>query len=327
MKHKKIITSFLVLLSLLCAILYYGYLQSVQNSRQIFVIYIPKIIDETNDFWTTLTNGARMAATEYNVRLVIEAPDNETDYEGQNAMIREAILKRPDIIAISPIDSEMTAEAVLEAREAGIQVLFIDSTLDSMTEEHVIATDNYEAGMNMGNYIRTILDENSKIAIVSHVKNTSTAIEREQGLRDALSNSKDQILETVFSDSNFEKAYFLTLDLLEQNPDITIIAGLNEYSAVGAGKAIEELGLAGQVKVIGFDNSIAAVQYLESGVFDALVIQNAFNMGYLGIESAYKIARNQPVDLFINSGCELITRDTMYTKEGQKLLFSFLNET
>ena len=65
---------------------------------------------------------------------------------------------------------------------------------------------------------------------------------------------------------------------------------------------------------------------MEENIFCALVIQKPFNMGYLGIETAYKVAKKIKVEEKINSGCELITIDDMYTDSGQKSLFSFLGQ-
>lgn len=73
----------------------------------------------------------------------------------------------------------------------------------------------------------------------------------------------------------------------------------------------------------GFDSSIEEIRLLEEGVFDAIVIQKPFNMGYLGIETAVKAARGKEVAPYVDSGSELITKENMYTEENQKLLFPF----
>lgn len=40
-------------------------------------------------------------------------------------------------------------------------------------------------------------------------------------------------MDVVFCDSDYDKAYLLMLELMEKYPDIDLVAGLNEYSAVG----------------------------------------------------------------------------------------------
>ena len=46
--------------------------------------------------------------------------------------------------------------------------------------------------------------------------------------------------------------------------------------------ASKKLGMEDQVKVVGFDNSVEQIQLLEAGVFQGIVIQKPFNIGYLG---------------------------------------------
>ena len=63
-----------------------------------------------------------------------------------------------------------------------------------------------------------------------------------------------------------------------------------------------------QVKVVGFDNSVEQIQLLEAGVFQGIVIQKPFNIGYLGVEQAVKAIEGYPMEYNLDSGCKLITK-------------------
>ena len=97
--------------------------------------------------------------------------------------------------------------------------------------------------------MREILKPDSQIAVIAHVKNSSTAIEREKGLREGLGEEQGKIADVVFCDSNYDKAYQLMLGVLEKHPDVDVVVGLNEYSAVGAARAIVDKGLAGEISL------------------------------------------------------------------------------
>lgn len=168
--------------------------------------------------------------------------------------------------------------------------------------------------------------EDSQIAIIGHVEGSSTAIEREKGVRKGLGEYEDRIVDVVFCDSDYDKAYRLMMELIEKYPEIDLVAGLNEYSAVGAARAIKEKGLHDRIRVVGIDSSLEEIQFLEEGIFEIIVIQNPFKMGYLGIEAAVKILNGGKVEKHIDSGCELISNDSVYTEENQKLLFPFREE-
>ncbi len=323
-KNKRNMLVLLILLCIAVPCITVTVTKNIKSDDVIRIIYIPKVIDDTNEFWSALIGGAKMAAKEYNVELTIIAPESEENHQRQNELIAWAIEQNPDAIALSPASYTETTEMAKKVVQNKIKLIFIDSSVDEEVEDAIVATDNFIAGEKMGQCMKELVEENTKIAIVGHVKTASTAIEREEGLRYALGADEKRIVEVVFCDSVYEKAYDLTVDLFEKYPDINMVAGLNEYSAVGAARAIKDMELTDQVKLIGFDSSIEEVELLEEGIFKAIVIQKSFNMGYLGIEQTVNVVTGKNVQRNVNSGSELITKENMYTVENQKLLFPFL---
>ena len=298
---------------------YQIYLNSTQTSLNI--IYIPKEINGS-DFWSSVIAGAETAAMENEVSLKIIAPDKEADFEKQNRMILEAIMKKPDAICVSPISSEENLPALRKVKDAGIKLVYIDSCTSEQLQDAIVATDNYEAGRKMGEFINDTITNDSKIVIISHMKGSSTATQREEGLRKALGKQESQIVDVGYSNSDYDIAYNETVRLLKEY-DINYLACLNEYSAVGAARAVKDLGLEGKLTLIGFDSSIEDIKLLEEGVFSAIVVQRAYSMGYLGIETTVNCIRSQNSGISIDSGSILITKDTMYKVENQEVLFPF----
>lgn len=306
---------------LLAAALLYSETTAVGEKKEIVLII--KIIDSRNEFWTSLVQGAEMAAKEYEVELTIMGPEAETEYETQGNMIREAVEQHPDAIVLAPSSYTETAAYAGQIEEAGIPLILVDSLMEQEMGRSVIATDNVEAGRKMGEYIAENYPEDITIGVVSHVQGSSTATEREQGLRKGLKELQDRITDTVYCDSDYEKSYQVTMEMLERHPQINVIVGLNEYSAVGAARAVKDLGLAGKIRMIGFDSSLEEVEYLEDGTFDAIVMQKPLNMGYLCVEKTIQLLNKKEIPENVDSGSVLITKETMYSEENQKLLFPF----
>lgn len=284
------------------------------------IVLIQKAMDDT-DFWTSVYQGGEMAAQEYNAVLTAVGPEREQDVESQNQMILDAVARKPDAIVLAPCSSDETLPYARQIEETGITLVLLDSTMEEETGKAVVATDNYELGYKMGSYMKQFVEEDTVIGIVGHVQGSSTATGREEGFRAGLGGSGDQVAEIVFCDSDTERAYELTCGLLEKYPDMNMIVGLNEYSAVGAARAVKEQGLSDSIRMAGIDSSVEQIQLLEEGVYEALAIQKPFNMGYLGVETAVKLLEGEQVETYINSGSELITKENMYTEENQKLLF------
>lgn len=68
------------------------------------IAIITKGSDST--FWNDMKNGALSAATEYNVKVTFEGPENEEDYNAQNKMIENAVSNNVGVIILSAIDFE-----------------------------------------------------------------------------------------------------------------------------------------------------------------------------------------------------------------------------
>ncbi|MDD3220697.1 MAG: substrate-binding domain-containing protein [Lachnospiraceae bacterium] len=326
-RNKRYYTVILLLFFAFLLTLYGWFNKSSQTEKKYEMVYIPKIIDEDNDFWTSLIEGAEMASTEYGVNLKIVAGESEEDVEGQNQLISQTIEEKPDALLISPCSYTESNELLKEAKEAGIQVILVDSRVSESLEDAIVATDNYAAGETLGEYASGLIDGDDQIAVVGHVEGSSTAIERLQGVQKGLGEKQNNIVSTVYCNSEFGKAYALGLELMNQYPDLKLMIGLNEYSAVGVARAIRDKGKIGEIKMAGFDSSVEEIQLMESGVFQGIVIQKPFNMGYLGVKQAVSSLKGEHIEHVLNSGSELITMDNIYTEENQKLLFPFVGKS
>ncbi len=311
----------IVLVAIIVGSLVWGMNQPDQKPYRI--VMIPKMMDEGFDFWQSLVDGGVLAAQEYNVEIEIVATETEEDYLGQIELIEEALESEPDAIVVAPNTFSDTTDTLKKITEKDIPLVLMDSTIDEEIYDSLVATNNIEAGRILGELGAELIAEGGKIGIVSHVEGSSTAVDREQGVREGLGSAEKNIVEVVHSGSSYDKAYELTKQLIETYPDIELIIGLNENSAVGAARAVKDMSVADSVKMIGFDSSVEEIQLMEEGVFEGIVIQKPVNMGYLSVEQAVKLIEGKSVEQHIDSGSQLITIENMYEEDNQKLLFPF----
>lgn len=322
--HKQRTLAFILIMLLACVVLgsLFFYHKS-KNAMPKRIICIPKIIDRENDFWVQLLEGVEMAGLEYGLEVEIVAPSQENAFEEQNELIYWAIDQKPGAIILVPSGRSATAEAAAAVQQSGIPLILMDSEVEDRGKVTLVATDNVEAGRIQGTFMAGLLDKDDQIALVAHVQGSSTALDREQGVREGLGEYGANIVDVVYCDSDYDKAYQLMNEVLDRYPQLDMVAGLNEYSAVGAARAVMDRGLQGKIKLVGFDSSLEEIRLLEQGVFEGIVIQNPYKMGYLAVESAYQVLKGEQVKENIDSGAKLITREEMFTEENQKLLFMF----
>lgn len=275
------------------------------------------------DFWSVVKRGVREAAKEYEIDFYITGPRFEKDIAMQMTILDQIISRKPPLIILAASEYEKLVDLVEKADKAGIPVITVDSGVDSDIPITFISTDNREAGRKAGYALSKRLNDSSlkKYALMSYIKGTDTAMERELGVRESAGDL--EYTETLYCEGDQDLSYSLTLDLLKRSTDLGGIIALNEPSSLGVAQAVDELGLKDKIAVVGFDNAPREMHYLEQGIMKALVIQRPFNMGYLAMKTAYNYLTGEDVPDFINTGSLLITRENMYHQELQEVLFPF----
>ena len=318
MKFKKLIAALLlsVLLISLCA---------CGKTEEIKVAVIVKSVD--SDFWQNFKSGVDSAATEYNVSVTFEGPENEEDYAAQNKMISRAAENGADVIVLSAIDRTRNAPTVNAAVRNGVQVITADSALDSSLISLFIGTDNPEAGITAAKALESQFSAGDKIklGIVGCTEKTENILNRESGLRECFAGLENaEIVAAVSADSNIESAESKTTELLQKYPEINALAGLNEWTTLGVGAAVKKANAAGKIKTVGFDTNIISIGMLETGEMGALIVQNPFAMGYLSIKKAAELKNGeQPGEEAIYTAVTTVKKENMYDPDIQKILFSF----
>ena len=279
----------------------------------------------TSEYWKTTFAGANAASAEYNLEVTFEGPENEEDYETQNNMIRSAVENGANAIVFSAVDYNANAEAINEAVGAGVKVVVIDSDVNSNLVSCRISTDNYKAGQMVGEAVLTGNEEALKVGIVNFDKNSENGQQREKGFRDKVAGKERvTIVSSINVNSTTEEAKAGTIRMLQENPEINIIVTFNEWTSLGVGYAVQELGLADEARVVAFDSNVISVGMLETGEVDALIVQNPYAMGYLGVEYAWMLTNGEKLkETDIDTTTTLITRENMYDPDNQKVLFPF----
>src|SRR5699024_7714677 len=97
----------------------------------------------------------------------------------------------------SPANNVQTTPMAKKIVENKIKLVFIDSSVNEEVEDLIVSTDNFKAGQKMGDFMMEYIKEGTKIGIVSSVETTSTAIERQEGLRFALGDEEEKIVDVV----------------------------------------------------------------------------------------------------------------------------------
>lgn len=279
-----------------------------------------------SDFWRSVRAGVSAAAVENDVTAIYEGPDSEEDYVTQNRMIDEAVEAGADAIVFSAIDRYETKKHLEDAVRKGVKLILIDSSADTEMAESFIGTDNYAAGKMV---CEAVLDgmgteKPLKVGLVNYDENTENGSSREEGFRDRAADAANiEIVASVHVASDADIAKLAAVSMMREHPDINVIVGFNEWMTLGVGYAMRELGTAAGVYAVGFDSNVVSVGMLETGEMDALIVQNPFAMGYLGVASACDAIAGKTLDKNVDTATTVVTELNMYDPDIQRILYRF----
>lgn len=279
---------------------------------------------QSGEYWKGVRMGAEVAAKEFNVKVDFTSAVDENDIDGQIALVNAAIERKADALIIAPCDYNGLVEVTEKAARKKIPILVINSKLNTNKISSYIATDNVKAGEMAGEKLISLAGVSSRIAIINFVQGASNNKEREEGLKSVISRyPKIKVVYMDYVSPDSESASDITKKLMLGDNKINTIIALNSISSIGVADAIEQMGLAGKVNIIAFDNSQEEIEYLEKGVIQATVTQNPFGMGYLAVKYAVLNLQGKKVPSYVDTGLVIVGSDNMDLPENQKILFPF----
>ena len=278
------------------------------------------------EFWLSVFAGAEAAATEYNLTLSIVGPETEEDYETQNQMVAHAVEAGAEALVFSAIDYENNASVIDAAAQAGVKIVAIDSNVDSNAVSTYIGTDNYAAGQMAAQAALDGMTGRLVVGIINYDVRSANGQGREQGARETFEESgRARVAAVVNTLAESGRAQADTTAMLEKYPEINVVLAFNEPTSVGAAAAVAQMDLSDRVYLVGFDSNVATVDGLQEGSVDALVVQNPYAMGYLGVESAYNLLSGHASDMepIVDTSTQIVDRRNLFSMDSQKALFAF----
>ncbi len=114
-------------------------------------------------------------------------------FERQIEKIRELETKGINYLILTPADSERFASVINELDEKGVKTICIDSDCPNSKRLSFIGTDNYAAGIKMGEVIAKHLKNKEKGDVIISMtdKNRTNMVERLTGVEDELKKHKN----------------------------------------------------------------------------------------------------------------------------------------
>jgi ribose transport system substrate-binding protein len=309
---KKIVLAAVLMIAILGVLPVWARPGAESSDGKIKVIFIA--MDSIDEHWLKVKAGTEDKAKELgNVDLSFNAPPGKVDSNVQLQMVEDAITKKMDAILLAPLDKDALNPGVEKAKAAGIKVVIIDSAVTTGYDAF-LATNNGAAGRTAADTLANLIGGRGKVAIINAQAGAATAMVRENDFRDQIKTKYPgiTIVGTQYSDGDRTKALNIATDFMTANPDLAGIYATNEGSTVGAGNAIEQAGKAGKVRFVGFDWSADTKALVEKSVLDASMVQNPYQMGYIGVQTAVDLVTGKGIaNKDVDTGVTVATKTNM----------------
>ena len=276
---------------------------------------------DTNPFFVKMKEGAQQRAKLKGAKLLTAAGRADGDNAGQVTAIENMVAAGAKAIMITPSDSKAIVPAIKKARAAGVLVIALDSPTEPQdATDALFATDNYKAGLLIGQYAKTAFaGKPVKIAMLDLFPGHPVGIARHNGFLagfgapgiSAKTVAPAKTADVVCMADSFGdqgKGQTAMENCLQKNPDINLVYTINEPAAAGAYKALKALGKEKNVMIVSVDGGCAGVRDVKAGVIAATSQQYPLNMAGLGVEAGVEYAKNgKKASGYVDTGVTLIS--------------------
>lgn len=297
-----------------------GEAASGERARKSYRIAL--ITNEESSFYITLNAGAQAEAERLGVEVDWQAP-RTPDLPSQTATLQSVLARRPDGVLMTAVDRTGMVAPIRQLQSQDIPVIMLDSDVaDRSVRMAFIGTNNEAAGRLAAETMDGLLDGRGKVAYEGYVPGIESVDQREAGWRAGLAGLPG--LESVgqtYDRGDLADVAANVNGLLRRDPDLGGIFASWTNAAIGTAQAVQNAGKTDDVNVVAMDADQQEVTLLRTGAIDALVVQQVFTAGELGVRQMVEYLENgtRPTDTLLDP--VIATRDNVDDEEIRKLLY------
>jgi len=270
---------------------------NVGDQDKLTVCLLPKI--KGIPYFTSCHTGAQEAAAELgDIELIYDGPI-DGDPKEQAELIEQWIVDGVDVICIAPNAPLVVANAMKEARDAGIHVVTWDA--DGVPESRSFFV-NQATPESIGRGMVDVMiadvgpDQEGDVVIISSDATSANQNSWIDAMKPAIEESKLTLQTIKYPGENAANALADAQDLIKVYPNLKGIFGISSVSFPGAAEAVRQAGKSGEIKVTGLAVPSEMKSYVDDGTVNSVVLWNTKDLGYLTVQVAKALAEGRLTD-------------------------------
>jgi ribose transport system substrate-binding protein len=249
-----------------------------------------------NPSYAAARAGAKMSLDRWKdeIELIYVAPTKPDNIEEQIRIMEDWITKKPDAMIFVPVDYVAMVPSVQKAVDAGIPIITWQNRMAAGKVETFVGCDDEQLAYDIAKYAFKAVGNKGKVIILDGVPGAITAQDRHRGWLRALRDTRGMEL-LAAQPANYSRMLGMQVmeNLLQRFPEIDVVLGGNDETALGAVEAIDAAGRLGKIKVTGVDGLQPGIQSILQGRLFASMDFDNFAQGYLAAEATYRFLKGE----------------------------------
>jgi inositol transport system substrate-binding protein len=274
-------------------------------------------MSQFDDTWLTyLRESMDKKAKSYPDGVQLQFEDARSDVVKQLSQVENFISQKVDAIVVNPVDTAATKKITEAAVKAGIPLVYVNRRPDDLNLPKgvvTVASNDLEAGEMQMQYLADKMGGKGDIVILlGDLANNSTT-NRTKGVKEVLAKYPNIKIEQEQTGIWLrDKGMTLVNDWLTQGRKFDAVVANNDEMAIGAAMALQQAGVEkGSVLIAGVDGTPDGLNAVKKGSLAASVFQDAKGQADGSIDTAVKMARNEPVEQAVWVPFRLITPENV----------------
>jgi simple sugar transport system substrate-binding protein len=251
--------------------------------------------DVSNEFAPFIKKGVEKAAVDFAVDAKMVGPVGG-DAEKQVSEIESLIEKGVDGLAISSVSTDTLAPVIQRALARGIPVVAFNTDNPSSKRLAFVGQNLVESGRVAGKLLADALGGKGSVIITTLDAAAQWSIDREKGAREVLGQYPDiKILTTVTTGTEPQQIYGSIENAMQAHPNVDGVLSLECCSTPAAGQYAERNGLAGKVKIVGFDLLPETVKLVQADVVAATIDQGPEKQSFDAVQLLLDVLKGKKI--------------------------------
>jgi ribose transport system substrate-binding protein len=242
---------------------------------------------KADNFYVTMGCGAKFEAKKLGYHITVEGPASFSAPQ-QIPIVNAVTATKPAAVMIAPTDVHALIAPMQQMKKAGIKVIQVDTHVDNNAIASAsISSNNTKGGELAAQELAKLVNYKGSVVVMNEQAGVSTTEARIAGFMKGIKKYKNiTVLKTQFTGDSPSQAASTITSLYSAHPNLSGVFATNVLVAEGTDTGLKTTGVAGKVKIVGYDADPEQVSDLKKGIVKALIAQQPYQEGVDAVEQS-----------------------------------------